>query len=224
MMLLHGALNDHADWALYLALACTFACAIWAIRSSGLTRVASTADAIPLGLMGLGQLALPHLAGSIVEGLSFYPLLTALSALMFGFRYSFLLAMTVQLMNVWAGLGELTSIGISLWITHWIPACWTLGLLAVCQRYLPRNLFVYLLLNGFFGASLAMIWVQFGATGILLALSDLSWAYLKQYYLPFGLMLSFPEGFITGAFLTMLVLFQPQWVYTFRDEVYQLKS
>jgi uncharacterized membrane protein len=37
-------------------------------------------------------------------------------------------------------------------------------------------------------------------------------------------MLSFPEGFITGAFLTMLVLFQPQWVYTFRDEVYQLKS
>ena len=57
-----------------------------------------------------------------------------------------------------------------------------------------------------------------------LGLSDLSWAYLKQYYLPFGLMLSFPEGFITGAFLTMLVLFQPQWVSTFRDEVYQLKS
>ena len=105
MMLLHGALVDHADWALYLASACTFACAIWAIRSSRLTRIASTADAIPLGLMGLGQLALPHLAGSIVEGLSFYPLLTALSALMFGFRYSFLLALAVQLMNVWAGLG-----------------------------------------------------------------------------------------------------------------------
>ena len=121
MMLLHGALNDHADWAIYLALACTFACAIY-------------------------------------------------------------------------------------------------------QRYLPRNLFVDLLLNGFFGASLAMIWVQFGATGILLGLSDLSWAYQKQYFLPFVLMLSFPEGFITGAFLTMLVLFQPQWVYTFRDEIYQLKS
>ena len=45
-----------------------------------------------------------------------------------------------------------------------------------------------------------------------------------QYYLPFGLMLTFPEGFITGAFLTMLVLFQPRWLYTFRDEVYQLKS
>ena len=143
---------------------------------------------------------------------------------MFGFRYSFLLALAVQLMNVWAGLGDLTSIGISLWITYWVPACWILGLLAVCQRYLPRNLFVYLLLNGFFGASLAMVWVQLGATAILLGLGDLSWAYLSQYYLPFGLMLSFPEGFITGAFLTMLVLFQPQWVYTFRDEVYQLKS
>jgi len=99
-----------------------------------------------------------------------------------------------------------------------------IGTVGGLSALFTAQLFVYLLLNGFFGASLAMIWVQFGATGILLGLSDLSWAYLKQYYLPFGLMLSFPEGFITGAFLTMLVLFQPQWVYTFRDEVYQLKS
>ena len=55
----------------------------------------------------------------------------------------------------------------------------------------------------------------------LLWLSDLySLDYLLDFYFPYALMQTFPEGFITGTVLSLLVIYQPEWVATFRDEFY----
>jgi len=61
------------------------------------------------------------------------------------------------------------------------------------------------------------------ATGVtnLLWLSDLySLNYLLDFYFPYALMQTFPEGFITGTVLSLLVIYQLEWVATFRDEFY----
>lgn len=223
-MLLHSAPSDWHAPTLWLTNAVVLAMLIWALRSTGLRKVSHTQDALPLGIMGLAQLALPHLSGGVVEGLSFYPLLTGLSAMMFGFRYSLVLAALTQALNVAAGLGYWQNMGISLLVTHVIPALWILAFLALAQRYWAKNFFVYVWINGFFGASFGIVFCDIASAALLVSAGPWSWHYIAQFFLPFGLMMTFPEGFITGAFLTMLVLFKPQWVYTFRDEVYQMSK
>lgn len=194
----------------------------WSFVGLNYRRLADSRDALPLGLMGLSMLSLPHLSGGIVEGLAFYPLLTALSALMFGFRFTLLLSTACQALNSAAGLGHWASLGPSLFITVIIPGLWVLAFLAGAQRWWPRNFFVYVWVNGFFGAAFGTVFCYLGAVLMLMAFGGYEWTYLSRYFLPFGLMMTFPEGFITGALLTMLVLYRPDWVYTFRDSVYQL--
>ncbi|MGB0966323.1 MAG: energy-coupling factor ABC transporter permease [Litorivicinus sp.] len=223
-MLLHSLPGDWNAVVIWLANLGMLALIGWAITSTRLHKVSDTQDAIPLGLMGLAQLGFPHLSGGVVEGLTFYPLLVGLSAMMFGFRYSLMLASLTQGLNVAAGLGYPSMIGLSLVVTHLIPSLFILGFLALAQRWWPRNFFVYVWVNGFFGACFGVAFCHLASTLLLMSAGPWTWNYLAQFYLPFGLMMTFPEGFITGAFLTMLVLFKPQWVYTFRDEVYQMSK
>ena len=221
-MILHSSLffGSYALWFCWAIMLYTlYVC----IKSSGLSRLKNTADAIPLALIGLAQLAIPHLAHGIVEGIEFYPTLTALAELMFGLRYSLVLGALTQATNVAFGYGYWECLGIGWLAATALPATFVLGCLWLSQRYLPKNPFVYLLLNAFLVASVSAMVGQVNAAVWIMALTDYDWSYVSRYMLPFGLMLAFPEGFITGAMMTMMVLFQPHWVYTFRDSVYFTK-
>ena len=44
--------------------------------------------------------------------------------------------------------------------------------------------------------------------------------YLLDFYFPYALMQTFPEGFITGTVLALPVVYKPEWVATFRNEFY----
>ncbi|WP_420550763.1 energy-coupling factor ABC transporter permease [Litorivicinus lipolyticus] len=221
-MLLHLAPGTWSLSWILAATACVLGLIIGSLATLNYRRLADSNDALPLGLMGLGLLSLPHLSGGIVEGLAFYPLLSALSALMFGFRFTLLLSATCQAINVGAGLGHWDSFGPSMLVSVALPAAWALGFLAAAQRWWPCNFFVYVWINGFFGAAIGTVLCHLVAVVSLIAFGGYEWTYLSRYFLPFGLMMTFPEGFITGAFLTMLVLYRPDWVYTFRDSVYQM--
>jgi uncharacterized membrane protein len=45
-------------------------------------------------------------------------------------------------------------------------------------------------------------------------------AYLTEYYLPYALLLSFGEAFITGMSMALMVAYFPQWVLMFDDKRY----
>jgi uncharacterized membrane protein len=45
---------------------------------------------------------------------------------------------------------------------------------------------------------------------------------LLEEYLPFFLLISFSEAFITGMLITTMVIYKPEWVATFDDKRYLL--
>lgn len=88
------------------------------------------------------------------------------------------------------------------------------------QRYLPRQLFVYIFVNGFFGAAFMIMGV-----GILLTLfMTISGLYDPEYllaeYLPYFILLGFSEAWLSGMVITLFVIYRPQWVATFDDSHY----
>lgn len=87
-------------------------------------------------------------------------------------------------------------------------------------RYLPKNFFVYVFVQGFFGAALAIICVGFSIT-LLLALTGVyEWTYLINEYFPYFLLLGFSEAWLSGMMMTLFVIYRPSWVLTFDDSCY----
>lgn len=94
-----------------------------------------------------------------------------------------------------------------------VPATLLLGIGAALRRWLPHQVFVYILGRGFFGTLLATMLASFGA----LALSGSpagSDAFVARGLLAFG------EAFVTGALAASLVAFRPQLLATYADRLY----
>ena len=127
-----------------------------------------------------------HLIGAAVLALTFGPGLAflGLCAALFG--------VTLNGEAGWASFAAnaLVMGGVSVGISR--------GVLRFSERFLPRQLFVYLFANGFFGAGLSIIAVGFVASGLL----------------------AFSEAWLSGMVITLFVVYRPQWVATFEDSRY----
>jgi uncharacterized membrane protein len=95
------------------------------------------------------------------------------------------------------------------WLTH-----------RAVGRWLPPHLFVYLFLNAFAGAAIAMLVVGAGATLVSLGMGLYSVDHLLNDYLPVYLLMAWGEAFLTGMLVTLMVVWKPGWVATFSDERY----
>ena len=103
-----------------------------------------------------------------------------------------------------------------------VPVAVSWAIYTLTDRKLPNHLFIYIFLNAFFGAAIAIIAVGLASTSFV-ALSGLyPLSYLLEEYLPYFVLMSFSEAFITGMLITMMVIYKPEWVATFDDKRYLL--
>ncbi len=85
---------------------------------------------------------------------------------------------------------------------------------------LPRHFFIYIFVNGFFGAALTTIGLGLVSTCILSLAGAYEWDYLTGEYLPYFLLLAFSEAWLSGMVMTLFVVYRPNWVLTFDDSRY----
>lgn len=90
----------------------------------------------------------------------------------------------------------------------------------VLSAVLPRHFFVYIFVNGFFGAALTVIGVGFIISVVLAVAGAYDWDYLFGEYFPYFLLLGFAEAWLSGMAMTLLVVYRPGWVATFDDARY----
>jgi uncharacterized membrane protein len=72
----------------------------------------------------------------------------------------------------------------------------------------------------FANAGITMALTSITSVLFLLLASNSGSDFLLRHYLTSSLLLAFPEAFISGMSLTLFVVYKPQWVSTFRDELY----
>jgi len=161
-----------------------------------------------------------HLNAGIHPGFNFHLIGATLFLLIFGWPVG-LLALTLVMLATWLYSGiDLASIGLNGLMMLTVPMLLSEALLRFSQRVLPKNFFVFVLLNGFACAGLATIAMIAATTLLLLGFSHYTWAQIQYHYLIPAPILIFAESFATGAFITAFTVSQPEAVKNFSVDDY----
>lgn len=123
----------------------------------------------------------------------------------------------VLLVSAALGAGSLASIAYAGLLLIAVPVAVTALIVRLSARYLPRHLFVYLFVAVFFGTALATAVTALTINGVLAFASVYPAKYLYNHYLPYLLLLAWPEALLTGMALTLMTVFRPAWVETFDE-------
>lgn len=157
---------------------------------------------------GIGQAPAIHLLGATVL------------TLMFGPQFA-IQAMSVVLLGDQLTHGAVLSAyplyALALVI---VPVYFTARLYRLVDRVLPNHFFIYIFINAFFGAALSIALASLGMTLVYEYAAGFAFTALWEHYLQYGLMLMFPEAFISGMCMTIFVAYKPEWVSSFSDARY----
>ena len=90
------------------------------------------------------------------------------------------------------------------------------------ERWLPAHFFIFVFVIGFAGAALTVMVQGLVASAAMVSAGAYSASFLLNEYLPFFLLLGFSEAWISGAVITLMVVYRPGWVASFDDRRYLL--
>lgn len=88
------------------------------------------------------------------------------------------------------------------------------------RRRLPNHFFVYIYIAAFFGGALAIAAVGLASTCFILFAQPADLGQTLTQHVSSCVLLLFPEAFLTGTMMTLLVAYRPGWVISFEDERY----
>lgn len=212
-----------AEWAIaaWLPLAVALG---WALRRAPWQRLRDSAQFNVLAGAVVALMLLWSMKAGVKPGLNLHLMGGAVMVLAFGPQLA-LLGLTAVLAAVTLNGGAAwSSFALNALIMVVVPVAVSHNILRLVERHLPKHLFVYIFLNGFFGAALTVLTVGVAAVTLLWAAGVYGAPYLLNEYLPYFLLLAFSEAWISGMAITLMVIYRPAWVSSFDDARYLLNK
>ncbi len=157
---------------------------------------------------------------SVKPGLMLHLIGATILMLMFGPRLAQLALYLVMAGVAATGIAGFEGYPANALLAGALPVWLSWLLLQLIERRLPANIFVFIFVAGFLSAALAMAGSAVATVALHAAAGTYAVAYLTEYYLPYALLLSFGEAFITGMGMALMVAYFPQWVLLFDDKRY----
>lgn len=154
----------------------------------------------------------------ITPGLGVHLLGISALTLLLGWQLAIVGAMAALVGSAVMGHEEWISLGLNGVLLVIIPVLVTHAVWRFTNRFLPPNLFIYILGCGFFGAGMATIAARLSVGGLLFAGGVLDWNATGAEYLPISLLTLFPESFINGIVIAAIAAYRPEWLATLDAE------
>ncbi len=101
-----------------------------------------------------------------------------------------------------------------------LPILISYAIFALSYHYLPRNIFVFIFVAGFFNGGMTGSLHLLLNTLYQLTFGSHDWHTIYDNYLIFVPLLAFPEGLLNGMALAILSVFKPEWLRVFSDRDY----
>jgi uncharacterized membrane protein len=154
---------------------------------------------------------------TVLDALSIHFLALTSLVLVFGLRLSallFVLVIALQWLMTEKALEQL------LWtlLSGWLVLGLNYFVYLLCFHYLQRQLFVYLFVAAFLNSALGL--VVFMLLQAWIHAEHYSSHQLYEGYLIFIPLAALPEALLNGMAMTLLVVYKPEWVYTFYQRIY----
>ncbi|WP_225747943.1 energy-coupling factor ABC transporter permease [Eikenella sp. Marseille-P7795] len=159
--------------------------------------------------------------GGLLEGIGYHLLGVCLLSLMVGIPTAFcLLALLLPpYVWLWQGAEHLPAVGLQM-LAGVLPPLLAAALARRLVQKLPRNLFIFIFVNGFFAAAAGVL-LSGAATGLLLyAAHAFAAPILLSSVLPVFFLIAWGEAFLTGLLTAIFVALAPQLITTFSDADY----
>lgn len=157
---------------------------------------------------------------SVKEGLTIHFLALTTFTMMFGWRCAFIL--TIPVAAALALIGKLSFVELPEFIllSCLIPILISYAIFSLSYHYLPRNIFVFIFIAGFFNGGITGSLHLLINAAYQLNLGSHDWRTILDNYLIFVPLLAFPEGLLNGMSLAILSVFKPEWLRVFSDRDY----
>ena len=216
MNIVSSSIPAHWHWLLWLGGALVGGLVVWRARWRMLTDQRNLN--IFLGAT-LAVLALWLIKTGIKPGLNFHLLGATALTLMFRPLFAlFGLGLVIAVVTFWHG--QYAAFAPNLLIMGVVPVAVSWAIYRFVDARLPNHVFIYIFLNAFFGAAMAISAVGLASTGFAALAGVYPLPYLLEEYLPYYLLMAWAEAFSTGMVVTLLVVYRPEWVATFDDKRY----
>lgn len=160
------------------------------------------------------------LKAGVKPGLEFHFMGAALFTLSFGPWLAFFGLSLVTTGAVFTVGAEMFALALNALAVAGVGVLVSAGVLRFTERYLPRQPFVYIFANGFFGAWLSVAGIGICTAVIMTAGDVYAFDYLRSEYLPYIGLLGFAEAWLSGMMVTIFVIYRPAWIVTYSDARY----
>lgn len=138
----------------------------------------------------------------------------AIATLMFGPVFAVWVMVIVSLVSTLFGHVWLGFVPDAL-VTGMLPVALTWLVAQGARRWLPPNLFIYVMVNAYLAGALSML-----ASVACKALVAKAMGGAVDAYVVAALPMAFGEAFLTGGWLAIVVVYRPQWCASFDDAHY----
>lgn len=163
--------------------------------------------------------SLPGQAAGKFYGLIFHFYGASLLTAMFGPAIALAILFPVAFLGIYAIQGNYEAASQHYLMVCVLPTLFAYLSIKIIQRFIPKHLFVLILGNGYVAAFMSVV-----LSGTLLLLARLIMGEANQLDLEGWLLgliiIAFMEGSLSGMLLAILLIFRPQWVSTYNEEVY----
>jgi len=168
----------------------------------------------------VAMMAIWSIKAGVKPGLNFHLLGATAFTLMFGPQLAVLGLLLVLFGVTLAGLIGWEAFSLNALLMIVLPVLVSHGIYRTVDRKLPNHFFVYIFLNAFVGAGVAITATGLASTWLLALADAYKLKYLYDQYLPYYILMAWSEAMTTGMIMTLMVVFRPQWVSTFDDSRY----
>lgn len=208
---------------LWLANLIFGAAVVRAVQSAGWRDLlANAARGNALVALSLGAFVFWQMNAGIKPGFNHHILGVTLFMLMFGWQVA-LLSLALVMTASWLRADiALVTLGLNGLLMLLIPLLFSHAVLRYSQRHLPKNVFLFVLGNGFLCGACAILLTIVSASLLLAALTAYSWHKVVNDYLAYSPIIALTEAFTTGMLITAFTVFKPEAVFNYDEDAYTL--
>jgi len=172
----------------------------------------------------IGLMVLWMMKAGIREGMEYHFSGATLLTLMFGWQLAILGIVVEVLILVITDVIQWQVFAVNVFLMGVLPVIITSIILSLVERIQNNHFIIYFFVGAFANAALTVALSVFITSLFMVAGGAYSYEFITYEYTPYIFLMIYPEAFLTGLVLIIMIVNFPQWVRSFDDDKYPFGS